>query len=114
MRSAREMALDDESNWNREQKQKADEIKRQRESEIEMMRMARQQAMEEEEREEAASRAEFKRQVSPGLEAARSVSFQNRDPYKDGTEKIERMRNEREIEIMEMMRARDSMMDEDG
>merc|ERR1712025_154076 len=78
-----------------------------------MMRMARQHAIEEEEREEANMRSEFRRQVSPGLEAARNVSFQNRDPYKEGTEKIERMRSERELEIMEMMRARDSMMDEE-
>jgi len=113
MRNAREQAMEDESAWNREQKQKADEIKKQRENEIEMMRMARQHAIEEEEREEANMRSEFRRQVSPGLEAARNVSFQNRDPYKEGTEKIERMRSERELEIMEMMRARDSMMDEE-
>merc|ERR1711935_91394 len=114
MRSAREMALEDETSRNRGQKQKADDIKRQRESEIEMMRMARQQAIEDEEREEASMKAEFKRQVSPGLEAARTVSFQqSRDPYKDSTDKIERMRAEREFEIMQMMKDRDSVMDDD-
>merc|ERR1712123_475641 len=83
-------------------------------SEIEMMRMARQQAIEDEEREEASMKAEFKRQVSPGLEAARTVSFQqSRDPYKDSTDKIERMRAEREFEIMQMMKDRDSVMDDD-
>ena len=112
MKAARERALEDEEMWNRENKQKSDEIKRQRETEIEMMKTARQQALEEEERLEKMSRVEQRRNISPGLEAAKSVTF-NRDFIDEGTSKIEQMRLERIREIEEMKRAREMMVDEE-
>jgi len=113
MRMAREQTLEEEANWNKEQKQKADVIKRQREMELEVMKMARQQAIEEEERLEQATRTDHKRQVSPGLEAAKNVMFQTRDLAEDGMNKIEKMRMEREREIEAMKKARELMMDEE-
>jgi len=113
MRSAREQTFEDESNWNKEQKQKADVIKRQREMELEIMRMARQEALEEEERLEQMNRTEYKRQMSPGLEAARNVSFNSKDIMEDGMNKIDKMRLEREREIEQMKRDRDAMMEEE-
>ena len=44
--------------YNRENKQRGDELKRQRETEIELMRMARQEAIEEEERMESGEKQE--------------------------------------------------------
>merc|ERR1712183_664412 len=113
MKAARERALEDEEMWNKENKQKSDELKRQREMEIEMMKMARQQALEEEEKLEKLSRMECKREVSPGLEAAKNVTF-NRDFIDDGAFKVEQMRIERIKEIEEMRRAREMMEDEEA
>lgn len=113
MRMAREQTLEEEANWNKEQKQKADAVKRQREMELEVMKMARQQAIEEEERLEQETRPDHRRQVSPGLEAAKNVMFQTRDLAEDGMNKIEKMRLEREREIEAMKRARELMMDEE-
>jgi len=112
MKAARERALEEEEMWNKENKQKSDELKRQREMEIEMMKMARQQALEEEEKLEKLSRMECKREVSPGLEAAKNVTF-NRDFIDDGASKVEQMRLERIKEIEEMKRAREMMEDEE-
>merc|ERR1711892_497271 len=112
MKAARERALEDEEMWNKENKQKSDEIKRQRETEIEMMKVARQQAIEDEERMEKMSRMEQRRNISPGLEAAKNVTF-NRDFIDEGTSKVEQMRLERIREIEEMKMAREMMVDED-
>jgi len=112
MKAARERALEEEEMWNKDNKQKSDEFKRQREMEIEMMKMARQQALEEEEKSEKLSRMEQKREVSPGLEAAKNVTF-NRDFFDDGASKVEQMRIERIKEIEEMKRAREMMEDEE-
>merc|ERR1712183_684419 len=113
MKAARENTLEDEEMWNKENKQKSDELKRQREMEIEMMKMARQQALEEEEKLEKLSRKECKREVSPGLEAAKNVTF-NRDFIDDGAFKVEQMRLERIREIEEMKRAREMMEDKES
>jgi len=112
MKAARERALEDEEMWNRENKHKSDEVKRQREMEIEMMKAARQQALEEDERLEKMSRMEQRRNVSPGLEAAKNVTF-SRDFIDEGANKIEQMRLERIREIEEMKRAREMMVDDD-
>merc|ERR1712055_462719 len=112
MKAARERALEEEEMWNKENKQKSDELKRQREMEIEMMKMARQQALEEEEKLEKLSRMEWKKEVSPGLEAAKNDTF-NRDFIDDGAFKVEQMRLERIKEIEEMKRAREMMEDEE-
>merc|ERR1711970_847856 len=101
MKAARENALEDEEMWNKKNKEKSDEIKRQREMEIEMMKAARQAALEEEERQEQMARAEFKRNVSPGLEAAKNVNF-NRN-----------LTNESDSKIEEMKRAREELVDDD-
>jgi len=112
MKAARENTLEDEEMWNKKNKEKSDEIKRQREMEIEMMKAARQAALEEEERQEQMARAEFKRNVSPGLEAAKNVNF-NRNLINDSDSKIEQMRLERLREIEEMKRAREELVDDD-
>jgi len=112
MKAARENALEDEEMWNKKNKEKSDEIKRQREMEIEMMKAARQAALEEEERQEQMARAEFKRNVSPGLEAAKNVNF-NRNLTNESDSKIEQMRLERLREIEEMKRAREELVDDD-
>ena len=80
--------------------------------EIEMMKAARQAALEEEERQEQMARVEFKRNVSPGLEAAKNVNF-NRNLINESDSKIEQMRLERLREIEEMKRAREELVDED-
>merc|ERR1712212_570387 len=103
MKAARENTLDEEEMWNKKNKEKSDEIKRQREMEIEMMKAARQAALEEEERQEQIARVEQKRNVSPGLEAAKNVTF-NRNLVDDSSSKIEQMRLERLREIEEMKR----------
>merc|ERR1711872_886421 len=96
MKAARENTLEEEEMWNRKNKEKSDEIKRQREMEIEMMKAARQAALEEEEREEQlAGRFEHKRNISPGLEAAKNVNF-NRNLINDSDNKIEQMKRARE------------------
>merc|ERR1719495_3071367 len=77
-----------------------------------MMKAARQAALEEEERQEQMARAEFKRNVSPGLEAAKNVNF-NRNVTNESDSKIEQMRLERLREIKEMKRAREEMVDDD-
>ena len=112
MKSAREQTLEDEEMWNKRNKEKSDEIKRQRETEIEMMKAARQQAIEEEERLDQMTRVDQRRNISPGLEAAKNISF-NRNLVDEGTLKIEQMRMERLREIEEMKRAREEMVDED-
>jgi len=112
MKAARERALEEEEMWNKDNKQKSDELKRQREMEIEMMKMARQQALEEEEKIEKMSRMEQKREISPGLEAAKNVTFNVNFPD-DGASKVEQMRLERIKEIEEMKRAREMMVDEE-
>merc|ERR1719410_638421 len=111
MKAAREQALEDEEMWNRNNKDKSDEIKKQREMEIEMMRAARQQAIEEEERLEQIMKMQQTRNVSPGLEAAKNVTA-NREFIDDGAAKIEQMRMERIREIEQMKRAREEMIDE--
>eukprot|EP00092_Neocalanus_flemingeri_P012549 GFUD01013527.1.p1 GENE.GFUD01013527.1~~GFUD01013527.1.p1 ORF type:complete len:436 (-),score=169.08 GFUD01013527.1:279-1586(-) len=111
MKAARERTLEDEEMWNRENKQKSDEIKRQREMEIEMMKAARQQAIEDEERLEKMPRMEHRR--SPGLEAAKNVTF-SRDFVDEGANKMEQMRLERIREIEEMKRAREMMVEEES
>ena len=112
MKSARENALEDEEMWNKKNKEKSDNIKRQREMEIEMMKAARREALEEEERMEQVMRVEQRRNISPGLEAAKNVSF-NRDFVNEGDSKVEQMRLERIKEIEEMKRAREEMVDEE-
>lgn len=112
MKAARENTLEEEEMWNKKNKEKSDEIKRQREMEIEMMKAARQAALEEEERQEQMARVEFKRNVSPGLEAAKNVNF-NRNLINESDSKIEQMRLERLREIEEMKRAREELVDED-
>merc|ERR1719347_2049824 len=112
MKAARENALEEEEMWNKKNKEKSDEIKRQREMEIEMMKAARQAALEEEERHEQMARVEYKRNISPGLEAAKNVNF-NRNLINDSDNKIEQMRLERLREIEEMKRAREELVDDD-
>merc|ERR1719483_25084 len=112
MKSAREQTLEDEEMWNKRNKEKSDEIKRQRETEIEIMKAARQQAIEEEERLDQMTRVEQRRNISPGLEAAKNISF-NRNLVDEGSSKIEQMRTERLREIEDMKRAREEMVDED-
>jgi len=112
MKSAREQTLEDEEMWNKRNKEKSNEIKRQRETEIEMMKAARQQAIEEEERLDQVTRVDQRRNISPGLEAAKNISF-NRNLVDEGTSKIEQMRMERLREIEDMKRAREEMVDED-
>jgi len=112
MKAARENTLDEEEMWNKKNKEKSDEIKRQREMEIEMMKAARQAALEEEERQEQIARVEQKRNVSPGLEAAKNVTF-NRNLVDDSSSKIEQMRLERLREIEEMKRAREELVDDE-
>jgi len=112
MKAARENALEEEEMWNKKNKEKSDEIKRQREMEIEMMKAARQAALEEEERQEQMARVENKRNVSPGLEAAKNVNF-NRNLINESDSKIEQMRLERLREIEEMKRAREELVDDD-
>jgi hypothetical protein len=112
MKAARENTLEDEEMWNKKNKEKSDLIKRQREMEIEMMKAARQEALEEEERMEKMMRVEQKRNISPGLEAAKNVTF-NRDFINEGASKVEQMRLERIKEIEDMKRAREEMVDED-
>merc|ERR1712106_876147 len=112
IKSAREQTLEDEEMWNKRNKEKSDEIKRQRETEIEMMKAARQQAIEEEERLDQMTRVDQRRNISPGLEAAKNISF-NRNLVDEGSSKIEQMRMERLREIEDMKRAREEMVDED-
>merc|ERR1719277_823685 len=80
--------------------------------EIEMMKAARQAALEEEEQQEQMMRVENKRHVSPGLEAAKNVNF-NRNLINESDSKIEQMRLERLREIEEMKRAREELVDDD-
>merc|ERR1719278_2357176 len=87
-----------------------DEIKRQRELEIDMMRQARQEALEEEERRMAMERSQPARAVSPSLVAAKNVNV-NRDFLDDGERKVEQLRLERERELQEMRRMREQEME---
>jgi len=112
LKAARERALEDEEMWNKNNKEKSDEIKRQRETEIEMMRMARQQAIEEEEQEQMRMQAEKRRNISPGLEAAKNVTC-NRDFIDEGANKIEQMRLERIREIEDMRKAREEIVEDE-
>merc|ERR1712013_42211 len=91
---------------------KAEEIRRAREMEIEMMKAARQAALEEEDRQEQMARVEIKRNVSPGLEAAKNVHF-NRNLINESDSNIEQIRLERLREIEEMKRAREELVDDD-
>merc|ERR1719370_2774990 len=71
-----------------------------------MMRMARQQAMEEEEQRQQMEVAQHRsaRQISPGLAAARQgLKIDDREQEED---RVERMRYERERELNEMRKAR--------
>merc|ERR550519_3034470 len=88
-----------------------DDIKRQRELEIDMMRQARQEALEEEERRMAMERSQPARAVSPSLVAAKNVNV-NRDFLDDGERKVEQLRLERERELQEMRRMREMEMEE--
>merc|ERR1719264_1847526 len=110
--AARESNLEDDEMFNRQNKQKSDELKRQREMEIDMMRMARQEAIEEEERLEAMARQQQTRAISPGLAAARNVAS-TRDFSDQSQDKMEQMRLERIREMEEMRRARETMAEED-
>ena len=112
MKAARENTLEDEEMWNKKNKEKSDLIKRQREMEIEMMKAARQEALEEEERMEKMMRVEQKTNISPGLEAAKNVTF-NREFLNEGASKVEQMRLERIKEIEDMKKAREEMVDEE-
>merc|ERR1719264_2344680 len=87
-----------------------DDIKRQRELEIDMMRQARQEALEEEERRMAMERSQPARAVSPSLVAAKNVNV-NRDFLDDGERKVEQLRFERERELQEMRRMREQEME---
>ena len=80
--------------------------------EIEMMKAARKKAVEEEEHMEQVMRVEQRRNISPGLEAAKNVTV-NRDFINEGASKVEQMRLERIKEIEDMKRAREEMVDED-
>lgn len=97
--------------FSREAKQRDQELRRQREAEIEMMKMARQEALEEEERRERVGRTEHTRAVSPGLEAARNLNV--RGFQDEAAEKVEQLRLERIREIEEMKRAREQMVELD-
>merc|ERR1712013_690013 len=58
------------------------------------------------------ARVENKRNVSPGLEAAKNVNF-NRNLINESDSKIEQMRLERLREIEEMKGAREELVDDD-
>merc|ERR1719464_394297 len=105
MRAAREEA--ERANRSRHD---GDDIKRQRELEIDMMRQARQEALEEEERRLAFERSQPARAVSPSLVAAKNVNV-NRDFLDDGERKVEQLRFERERELQEMRRMREQEME---
>merc|ERR1719331_2323482 len=111
MRQARlrEKAMEEEERANRS-RHDGDDIKRQRELEIDMMRQARQEALEEEERRMAMERSQPARAVSPSLVAAKNVSV-NRDFLDDGERKVEQLRLERERELQEMTRMREQEME---
>merc|ERR1712037_169478 len=85
--TAREEAMEEEERANRS-RHDGDDIKRQRELEIDMMRQARQEALEEEERRMAMERSQPARAVSPSLVAAKNVNV-NRDFLDDGERKAE-------------------------
>merc|ERR1719507_2445160 len=94
MRAAREEAMEEEERANRS-RHDGDDIKRQRELEIDMMRQARSQPA---------------RAVSPSLVAAKNVNV-NRDFLDDGERKVEQLRFERERELQEMRRMREQEME---
>jgi len=73
MRAARHMTQEEEERWVADSARRGNEVKRQREMELEMMKMARAQAIEEEAMMEEAMKRSGRREVSPGLEAARGA-----------------------------------------
>merc|ERR1719490_695265 len=107
--AAMRAAMEEEERANRS-RHDGDEIKRQRELEIDMMRQARQEALEEEERRMAMERSQPARAVSPSLVAAKNVNV-NRDFLDDGERKVEQLRFERERELQEMRRMREQEME---
>merc|ERR1712037_428452 len=107
--TAREEAMEEEERANRS-RHDGDDIKRQRELEIDMMRQARQEALEEEERRMAMERSQPARAVSPSLVAAKNVNV-NRDFLDDGERKVEQLRFEMERELQEMRRMREQEME---
>jgi len=90
-------------------KHRGDEFRRQREVEMDMVRMARQQALDEQEALEAESTRRCVREISPGLAAARA-GFKQDDREED--DRVERLRFERERELEDMRRARANQMDQ--
>merc|ERR550532_738953 len=79
MMKAKGVGLPDEERMEEEERANrsrhdGDDIKRQRELEIDMMRQARQEALEEEERRLAMERSQPARAVSPSLVAAKNVN----------------------------------------
>ena len=81
--------------FSRQNQNRDNAMKRQRELEIDMMRLARQEALEEEERLESLARSEHPRALSPGLLAARNTVQSSRDFVDQNQEKVERLRLER-------------------
>merc|ERR1719323_565222 len=110
MRQARlrEEAMEEEERANRN-RHDGDDIKRQRELEIDMMRQARQEALEEEERRMAFERSKPARAVSPSLVAAKNVNV-NRDFLDEGERELQEMRRirEQEMEMEEFQEHRES------
>merc|ERR1740128_775830 len=76
-----------------------------------MMRQARQEALEEEERRMTVERSQPARAVSPSLVAAKNVNAVNREFLDGGERKVEQLRVERERELQEMRRMREQEME---
>merc|ERR1712013_174269 len=91
---------------------KAEEIRRARLKEMAAMKAARQAALEEEDRQEQMARVEIKRNVSPGLEAAKNVHF-NRNLINESDSNIEQIRLERlrELEVFRTIQSSGTIKD---
>lgn len=90
MRAARHMTQEEEERWVASSATKGNEVKRQREMELELMKMARAQAIEEENMLEEETKRSGRRELSPGLEAARGAN--RRAQEEDLIEQDERRR----------------------
>jgi len=112
MKAARERQLEEEERLRVETKNRGDELRKQREREVEMMRMMRQQALEEEEEERIQNENEkrYVRQISPGLAAARQGI---KPEGRSDEDRVDRARQDRELELEEMRRARALQMQQD-
>lgn len=136
MRAARHMTQEEEERWVASSAKKGNEVKRQREMELEIMKMARAQAIEEEAMLEEEMKRSGRREMSPGLEAARGAQrrrqeedlieedqrrtgrkagspgleaakhYIKRDFVDEGAERIEELKHARQREMEEIKRAR--------